>query len=421
MDRYIKSFVIIICAAASLWACEDNETLSGGATPVVRYVRPCDVDASDSLLTSAYLGAKIALIGESLGNVNKIYFNDQKASLNPNMITDNAIIVSIPTGIPNLKEDLIRLYTNTDSCLYTFETQVPGPSLSSMDCEYVGAGEVAVIRGLYFVDDQGSPLSVTFSGGAQAEILSSSLTEIEVVVPEGAETGPVTVSSVYGDSQSAFHFRDQRNIILDFNNGNYPDYDFYFGWHGGLGVASDEGINGNYLVFGGDIDESGTTEDNGYCFDRWTYTPDDDDLADASDLSGQALKFEVKVTGDWSAAALQFIFTGPDEVWMNWQNNSDWPAYADTHGGNETWKRSASYPRGLWLPWTDNGSYSTTGWVTVSIRMDEFKYGADGSSSSPQPAGHYSGLTLWMGQGGVSGTACSPTLWIDNVRVVPID
>ncbi|WP_159519193.1 glycan-binding surface protein [Sunxiuqinia indica] len=422
MKKYISKTVIAILALLSLVACEDNDNeWPTGGTPVVRYVRPCDVDASDSLLTGGYLGSKIAIIGESLAGVNEIYFNDKKAKLNPNMVTNNSIIVSIPNSIPGIKEDLIKLYTSEDSAYFAFATIVPEPTVKSMACEYVEAGDVAHIDGLYFIDDENSPLTVTFTGGVQGEIVSQDITSIDVVVPEGAESGPVTVSSIYGDGISAFHFRDQRNIILDFNNGNYPDYDYFFGWHGGKGVTSDGGISGNYLILSGDIDETGSTDDKDYCFDRWTYTPEDADFADASNLSDQVLKFEVKVTGDWSAAALQFIFTGADEVWLNWQNNAAWPDYEDTHGGNENWKRSESYPRGLWTPWTASGSFSTEKWITVSIPMDEFKYGADGSERAVKSAGHYSGLTIWMGQGSSVGIACSPTLWIDNVRVVPID
>ncbi|MBL4561868.1 MAG: hypothetical protein JKX79_12885 [Labilibaculum sp.] len=425
MKINIFNIVVVALAFLSLGACDDDNDMESGETPIVRYVRPCDVAASDSLLLGAYLGSKITIIGEGLAGVNKVYFNDQEASLNPNLVTNNAIVVLIPNTIPKIKEDLIKLYTNNDSCYYIFETVVPTPSVSSMACEYLEAGDLAHIEGLYFVNDETSPLTISFTGGVQGQIESSDVNNIYVTVPEGAESGPVTVTSVYGSGESSLHFRDERNIILDFNNNNYPDYDYFSGWHGAGGVASEEGINGNYLILTGDIDENGVTKDDEYCFDRWTYTPDDPDFADASNLNKQVLKFEVKVSEDWSAAALQFVFTGASEVWLNWQSNADWPEYADTHGGNEDWKRKGdaypNYPRGLWNPWTKDGVFGTDGWITVSIPMSEFKYNSDGSKADINPSGHYSGLTVWMGDGGIVGTACTPTLWIDNVRIVPID
>ena len=164
----------------------------------MRYIRPCDAAVSDSLLTSAYLGDRIAIIGEHLGGVNAIYFNDQKVKLNPNFVTDNAIIVSIPSGIPGEKQDLIKLYTNNDSCYYSFETKVPVPSVKSMTCEYVAEGDIAYIQGLYFVNEDANPLKVTFTGDVDGEIVSHDVNNIAVKVPAGAQPGPVRVTSVYG-------------------------------------------------------------------------------------------------------------------------------------------------------------------------------------------------------------------------------
>lgn len=424
MKKYILNIAIVLLALVSFNSCSDDDDKggSGGGTPVVRYIRPCDVTVSDSLLTSGYLGTQIAIIGENLSKVNKIYFNDQKAKLNPNFVTDNTIIVSIPSGIPGEKQDLIKIYTNNDSCYYAFETKVPAPTAKTMTCEYVKDGDIAYIQGLYFIHEDANPLTVTFEGGLQGEIVSHDMNNIAVKVPVGAKPGPVKVKSVYGTSDSWFHFRDNRNIILNFNNGNYPDYDYYFGWHGGKGVSSVDGINGNYLILSDSIKASGATKDADYCFDKWTYTPFDKDFVDAGALDKYVLKFEIKVQGEWKAGAFQVIFTGVNEVWINWQDNGKWPEYASTHGGNEGWKRSATYPRGLWIPWKETGSFTTDGisggWVTATIPMSEFKYGINGETLKVNSAGHYSGITLYVGGGGIEGQNCAPKMYIDNVRVV---
>ena len=413
MKKQILNIVVAALVILSLTACEDNDSNSSGGTPVVRYVRPCDVAASDSLLSSAYLGSKIAIIGESLQGVNKIYFNDQKASLNPNMVTDNAIIVSIPTTIPGLKEDLIKLYTDDDSCYFSFETEVPVPTVRSMSCEYVSAGEIAHINGLYFVNDENSPLTVTFTGGVEGEIQSYDVNNIDVVVPDDAESGPITVTSVYGSGESSFQFRDQRNIILDFDT-VFPDGGYNHGWHGGSGYGTDEGLDGQYLIFTGNMDDD-TWDDSHFGYERWTYRESDPDFFDTSNLEDYELKFEVNIPDVWSSSALQIIFTGAEEVWMNWQETST--------GGNvsNAYVSDASYPRALWIPWTDAASYTTNGWITVTIPMTDFKYNGDGEEIAMKGAGHYSGITLFVNGGGVTGTACTPTFHIDNVRVVPID
>lgn len=416
MKKYIFNIALVFLAIALFTACdEDDDGGSGGGTPVVRYVRPCDATISDSLLTGGYLGAQIAIMGENLGSVNKVYFNDQKAKLNPNFVTDNTIIVNIPSGIPAEKQDLIKLYTNNDSCYYTFETLVPSPTVNSMTCEYVNEGDIAYIQGLYFIHEDANPLKVEFAGGAEGEVVSYDLNNIAVKVPAGAQVGPVRVTSVYGTGESSLHFRDNRNIVLDFDT-KYPDGGYHHGWHGGgAGIGTEGGINGQYLILTGAVtveaDGNIKTSDDLFCFDRWTYRTTDPDFFDAGDLDNYVLKFEVNVR-DWSAAALQVIFTGADDVWMNWQETSN--------GGNpnENWKWSISYPRILWMPWTDTGSYETDGWITVTIPMSDSKYGVDGESLKVNPSGHYSGLTLFVGRGGATGTTCTPTFLIDNIRVV---
>ncbi|NDV77397.1 glycan-binding surface protein [Dysgonomonas sp. 511] len=415
MKKYIFNIIIILSAFAAFTSCSDDDDNGGsGKTPVVRYVRPTDATKSDSLLDKAYLGSQIAIIGENLSKVNKIYFNDQKAKLNPNFVTDNAIIVTIPAGIPGEKEDLIKLYTNNDSCYYTFETLVPAPSPRSMTYEYVADGELAYIQGLYFIHEDANPLTVVFPGNLEAEVVSHDINNLVVRVPSGAQSGPLKVTSVYGTGESYFDFRDQRNIILDFDT-RYPDGEFWHGWHGGTGYGTEGGANGQYLILAGEVTVSAegntSTSDPLFCYDRWTYRQTDPDFFDAGNLENYALKFEVNVQ-NWSAGALQVIFTGASESWMNWQETSN--------GGNpnENAKWSESYPRAMWMPWTETGEYSTEGWITVTIPMTDVKYGMNGATVNTNSSGHYSGVTLFVGGSAAIGTTCNPTFHIDNVRVV---
>lgn len=410
MNKYIISIAVVAVSWSVFSSCSDDDE-NKGETPVVRYVRSCDEAKSDSLLSSAYLGAKIALIGENLGGVTQIYFNDKRAKLNPSFVTENAIILNVPSDIPGLKEDVIRLHAGDRICEYTFETKVPEPSVKSMTCEYVQAGDMAHIQGMYFVNDEGTPLKVMFSGDVEGEIVASDLTNISVKVPEGAEEGPIRVVSVYGTGESSLHFRDGRNLILDFDT-LFPDGGYHHGWHKGYGYGTENGVRGQYLIFHGEMEDD-KWDDSNFGYERWTYRKDDPDFFDAGNPDKYVLKFEVNVPDVWSSSAFQFIFTGADEVWMNWQEEST--------GGNpnNAYAASKEYPRALWMPWSATGSYSTDGWITVTIPMTEFCYNADGETVAVKGAGHYSGLSLLVnGTGGVTGTPCTPTFYIDNVRVV---
>lgn len=416
MKKIMKIYILNILTFLTIFSfssCsdDDNGKNGGGGTPMVRYVRPCDATISDSLLVGAYLGERIAIIGENLTNVNKIYFNDQKAKLNPNFVTDNAIIITIPSGIPSEKKDLIKLYTNNDSCYYSFETKVPAPTGKSMTCEYVADGEIAYIQGLYFVHENANPLRVTFPGDIDGEIISHDVNNIAVRVPQGAQSGPLTITSVYGSKESYFNFRDERNLILDFDT-LYPSGGYNYGWHAGAGYGTDNGISGQYLIFKGAMTDK-TWDDSNFGYERWTYLPTDPDFFNANKMEKYVLKFEVNIPDVWSSSALQVIFTGAADVWMNW----DYPS-----GGNpnNAYVSNDAFPRALWMPWTQasDKTYATDGWITVTIPMTEFKYNRNGGTAKLNPAGHYSGITLFVNGGGVEGADCNPTFHIDNVRVV---
>ena len=56
-----------IATGATMVSCSDETPAQKdkGATPVVKYVRPADIEHSDSLITAASLGQKIVFVGET--------------------------------------------------------------------------------------------------------------------------------------------------------------------------------------------------------------------------------------------------------------------------------------------------------------------------------------------------------------------
>jgi hypothetical protein len=51
----------------------------------------------------------------------------------------------------------------------------------------------------------------------QGQILDMEETEIQVIVPDGVQPGPITVTTNFGETESDFWFRDNRNIIASFD------------------------------------------------------------------------------------------------------------------------------------------------------------------------------------------------------------
>lgn len=402
--------VVALAALALLPACNDNPDafeLTDGV-PVVHYVRIPDAVSADSLITSAFMGKTIALVGENLTSVKEIWFNDQKTVLNTSLITPTALITSVPTVIPKVVTNKMYLITqNSDTVKVDFKVDVPAPLVSNMKCEFAADGEVAVIRGNYFlsVADSENP-NVIFTPNIKAtEIVSYSLNEIQVKVPAGAQPGPVSVESRYGTTRSKFWFRDNRGMILDWDNLNANG-----GWRSGVTSDSDPvaGITGKYVRFKGAMtaDPSATWNEDAFSFNLWGTSngrPEGDLFSIAP--ADAVIKFEINVTQAWKSGALQMIFT----PWSTANTNS--------------YLADGTTPRGLWIPWKATGSYTTDGWETITLPIKDFKYNQEGVGVDFRGAGNYGGLTffLWHGGAQAKGEDCTPEICIDNIRVVPAE
>jgi len=242
--KTINQLIVLIMALAMIstfTACK-KENLANGGTPRIRYVRVTNPVSSDSLLIGAGQGQLIAIIGENLGGAESMWFNDQPASLNPTFITNTTIIVNVPSPIPTEITNRLKIYfSNGDSLLYNFEVQISKPSVNSMTCEYVNTGDVATINGDFFY----APITVAFTGGVSGEIVSVTDKILQVRVPSGAQPGPITVTTNFGETESEFWFADNRNIFIS--------SDPFEGWNTKSFVVTDPGagdppkINGNYI------------------------------------------------------------------------------------------------------------------------------------------------------------------------------
>src|SRR5690606_27059384 len=207
-----------------------------------RYVRLTNPLSSDSLLVGAGQGRLIAIMGENLQGAVEMWFNDQPASLNPTYITPTSILVNVPTPIPiEINNTLKIIFSNGYVLNHQFEVQISAPVINNMVSEYVNEGDIATIRGDFFYE----PLTVTFTGGVPGELVLVEDQAIQVRVPAGAQPGPITITTNFGETESEFWFRDNRNIFIS--------SDPYEGWWNSSYVVSNPGpndppkINGNYI------------------------------------------------------------------------------------------------------------------------------------------------------------------------------
>ena len=400
------SVALAIVTGFTFQSCNDNpdkyEMTDG--VPEVHYVRVPNPASADSLLVQAFMDNTICLVGTNLKSISELWFNDQKALLNSSFITDNTLLVTIPKTIPEIVTNKIYMITKEkDTVTYDFGVQVPEPYVSSISCEYAKDGDVVTLYGDYFINDANVPLTISMAGNIPVtEFISIQKTQVKFKVPAGSQKGYLTVKSIYGVGRSHFQFRDDRGMILDWDVLNANG-----GWRSGkIKNTEPEGISGNYVYFTGALkdDLSDWAEDN-FSFNLWGAAngrPQGDLFATAPAES--VLKFEINVTQPWASTAMQIIFT-------------PW-ATRDTNG----YIADGKTPRALWRPWQglDKG-YTTDGWQTVAIPITDFKYLHDGGTAEMAGPGNYGGLTIFVYHGGIAGTACTPYICLDNIRVVPTE
>lgn len=434
------SLGLVVAGAMAVASCSDETDAKAdrGATPEIKYVRDCDPAKSDSLIVKASLGSHICFVGNNLGDVQQVWFNDQKCKLNPTMVTSHTIICDIPSVIPGEVSNVARFITSTGiEVEYPFEVVVPGPRIDQMSLEYAPVGSTVTFTGAYFVDDPNVPFVVEFTGGAEATFKNLTQTSFDAVVPEGAQPGPITVTTIYGSTTSTLEYMDTRGLMFDFDGatglGNH-------GWHDAPIETDETAISGNFVRLGADgvtMSADGGWDDSHFAFEYWagswnspTDYPEREgirlfDLVDFTNWKEMGLKFELYVpsSNPWQAGAMQVIFAGTDLVSMGYEGKD---IYGNSVAGcNNTFFQNDSnpgYPRGIYRPWSASTAFDTGDeWITVTMPFTEFLYDMDGANATQGlTVDSFASLTIFVVSGGVTGVDCQPIIKIDNIRAVKL-
>jgi hypothetical protein len=399
INRYALLLISFMGLCLSLSSCQE-EDLPNAGEPRILYVRVTNPTQADSLLGGALLNNLVAIMGENLQNTTEVWFNDQKAILNPTYVTNRSILVNVPANSPEVVTDLLTLvFRNQGKLEYHFPINIPAPVMTSMRSEYVADGDIAIIHGDFFFE----PLNVFMSDGSEAVVESVSKTELRFRVPQGAPSGPITVKTNFGTVPTSFHFRDQRNILL-----NFDDKTAAGSWRSGLIENNPEHkIDGNYLVLRGKLNKNERAEDypgGAFVMQFWGNSRLPQGNFIEGDPADYVLKFEAKVI-EWYGSYLNITFAP-------WSNN----------GNQEYWSNLNA--RGLWRPWeAANANFHTNDeWITVTKPMTDMKYAMSVPGDivytdrkfDKNAAGS---LSFWM-VGTPVANASPVEVYIDNVRIV---
>ena len=183
---------------------------------------PVKIEDNDSITAIGYPGITYIIKGSGFASLKHIYFNDKESYFNPTMVTDNAIFVAINSDTPyeNGSGEL-KLVTNNGTVVYPFIIGPPAPVVSGFNPVNAVEGDIITIKGKFFLNP-----TVTF-GNTVVAPLSSTLEEIKVKVPAGADKKYVKVTNITGFSTSYYAIGTQFFDDVAYNGYDFPDWNNY--------------------------------------------------------------------------------------------------------------------------------------------------------------------------------------------------
>src|SRR5574344_457049 len=165
--QYVLLCALVLLSGSFMQSCSDQPDkyqISDG-TPTIYYARLSKAASKDSLITGAYMGTNICLVGSNLRSVTKMYFNDQAAVLNSSFITDNTLLVDVPNTLSDNPTDKIYMVNNqNDTTVYDFKVLVPKPTVASLNNEFAKDGETVTLSGDYLMNYTDNKLAITMPG-----------------------------------------------------------------------------------------------------------------------------------------------------------------------------------------------------------------------------------------------------------------
>ncbi|HEY4149178.1 MAG TPA: glycan-binding surface protein [Chitinophagaceae bacterium] len=369
--QFSKKGLLLLLVIAGLLevSCKKD---NGAAMPSIRQIRAISPKPNDSTLTAALPGQIVVIQGANLATTQQIIFDGFPAAVNSALFSDSTLVITVPViawdSIPAGKLNTVTVITAGGSVTYKFTITPPVPVITSVSNEMALAGQTLYIFGDAFYGIS----KVIFPGNiVVTNFTVSGITKITVTVPPGLSTGgPLQVVGTYGTGTSILRFNDYTTgMLTTFDDGNYSwgsyavtnDPSLFPGNTGSYSRIAYSGIGGGDFAWYDGIRSMNT---NGV-----TWVPSSH-MSDP--ISSYALKFEMSLRKPWGGASLYFV-------------------------KDYTWTYLARYE-----PWKALGTaFTTNGWITVVIPLNQFKTNANGLDGTGDPASTLAAL-LGNGSGSLS-------------------
>jgi hypothetical protein len=366
------STLLLACLLGTT-SCKKNNSVNYGVPSISMVSQPLDPAQIDTGSFTQW----VIIYGTNLASAQSVTFNDQAVPYADIYASDTSVTVQIPRAIPQNVSNTVKVTTKGGTATYNFTVLIPALQITDMFNEYTPVGDTLTIVGqnfdLYGLDTTAT--TVTFTGGQTASVTSGTATTLNVVVPSGAQPGPITVKGPAPDNvnqATTAWYMDNRNFLVSMTN--------FTGWNGSAYLSSGPNpapINGPYFLVN-------KTFQGGYAWDPWCSNYSNIPAAlvnDPTQYVNYALKFEM------NAVAV------PEALYMCF-NNGNFKNYLYDPSGTNTY------------PFTTNGK-----WETFTVPLSSWGNLADFT---------YTGSMImeFMCQGG---TAAQADFAICNYRLVPIN
>jgi len=390
---------LLFAMVALIPACKKNN--DSGAAPVITGVRLYKASPADSVLKSVQpQGQYVVLEGRHLKNAVLITFDGVRLPFNIALFSDTSAVVQIPSVIPydNVPaSDLntIKYTTTAGSTTFKYNIIIPPPDITGISNEDAAVGDSVKIYGVNFFLIK----SLTYAGitiPANGYSHSTDGTIISLAVPPGISQtgGVVSVTTKSGVATTTYN-------VEDFVDGVFQNWDNINGYPWGCGSSNSSTDYPGNTNWYGVFSASNMAAHDGSWWAHPGVNMGSNQWVPASDISNSptnyAVKFEISVPAS-----------------TPWTNGSIFVAV------NYSFNYIA-----LYRPWAKDGSFTTTGWQTVTIPLSTFRpnngTGDPGvaSISALVGASGNNGMNIWfMNDGDTPVTSFKAA--IDNIRVVKI-
>jgi len=212
-NLFIPGILFLVLAIASCK--KDGDKISG--PPIISKVTTSLNHGNG--ITAGALNQWVVIHGKNLSGTQKVVFDDLEVNYEDIYASDTLVSVQIPRRIPAETLNKLTVTTPLGSATYEFQVVYPALKFSRLKNEYQQEGSILDIEGdnfdLYFEKEN---MKVTFAGGVEATITELNATTIKVIVPAGAEKGPLLIKG--GEPLNSeintvsSWYKDDRNMMI---------------------------------------------------------------------------------------------------------------------------------------------------------------------------------------------------------------